>query len=478
MADLGRGLLYDPGMSTPPAVTPPPPFDPSAPHQQRPKLRPVRAFAAEGQGPNGQKMPILGLADARQISEKVVFTVPAVQMLLPLMDGTRDLNQIVSEVGRGLTLEHLQNLVAQLDDGVLLEGPKFQAVLQKMREDYDASPVLPPASTAAFADAVLKRKNDGGDVSGADDYSEADRKQVGDLLNQWMDKALEQSQVDKTPFSALPKAIVAPHIDYARGWLNYGSIYGRLRGTPRPDRIVVLGTNHFGMGTGVVGCDKGFQTPLGLSPLAQDVLDGVKRELGGGDKAERLTANRFDHEREHSIELQILWLQHLWGPDANGGGAGGHVPVWAALVHDPAVNSGESYDGQGLGLEAFAAALKKTIENLPGTTLVVSSADLSHAGPAFGDPKPLGGQTPEADEARKKLAQHDLSMLDMVVKNKPSELIASMAWQQNPTRWCSTGNIAAALMVTEPSEVKLLNYAAAMDQQGMSFVSSAAMVMT
>jgi hypothetical protein len=73
--------------------------------------------------------------------------------------------------------------------------------------------------------------------------------------------------------------------------------------------------------------------------------------------------------------------------------------------------------------------------------------------------------------------QQDMQMLEMVVKKQPSELIASMAWQQNPTRWCSTGNLVAALRIVEPAEVELLNYAAAMDQQGTTWVSSAALAM-
>jgi len=52
-----------------------------------------------------------------------------------------------------------------------------------------------------------------------------------------------------------------------------------------------------------------------------------------------------------------------------------------------------------------------------------------------------------------------------------------MAWQQNPTRWCSVGSIVATLMTVEPAEVELLNYTAAMDQEGMTWVSSAALAM-
>ncbi|MEL7485440.1 MAG: hypothetical protein AAFN41_13940, partial [Planctomycetota bacterium] len=85
-----------------PSQTPPPPFDPNAAHQQRPKLRPIRGFAAPAQGPDGQQVQLLGLADARQISPKVVFTQPAMQAVLPLFTGENGLDDVVAQVGRGL----------------------------------------------------------------------------------------------------------------------------------------------------------------------------------------------------------------------------------------------------------------------------------------------------------------------------------------------------------------------------------------
>jgi hypothetical protein len=69
-------------------------------------------------------------------------------------------------------------------------------------------------------------------------------------------------------------------------------------------------------------------------------------------------------------------------------------------------------------------------------------------------------------------------MLQLVASNKPAELVASMAWQQNPTRWCSVGNIVATLMAAQPQKIDLLNYMAALDEQGMTLVSSASMLMS
>lgn len=450
--------------ATPPTPPGAPNFDPSSPHQQRPKLRPIRGFAAQGQGPDGKQVPILGLADARQISEKVVFTSPAVQALLPLMDGSRELDQIVTQIGRGLTRPMLEQLVAQLEDAALLEGPSFEALLRKSRLDFDASPVLPPASSAQFADAVVDSAHKG---KATEEQKAAEgAKRVRELFDQWMAQVLEKAQ--DPSFDKLPRAIMAPHIDYGRGWMNYASVYGRMRVCDRPDRVVVLGTNHFGMGTGVVGCDKGYETPLGVCEADGDLVTMLR--VGVGDK---LFEHRFDHEREHSIELQMMWIQHIFGKDASGK----YPRVFGALVHDPVANNGESYDGQGVAFDPFVTTLKDTLSRLPGKTLIISSADLSHCGPAFGDERPLAGEEEQTVQTRNGILQHDMQMLELVQKGKPGDLIGAMAWQQNHTRWCSIGNICAALKLVGPKEIKMLNYAAAMDQQGVTLVSHAAMAM-
>jgi MEMO1 family protein len=438
-------------------------FDPAASHQQKPKLRPVRCFPAQA---NGQML--LGMADARQISDRMVVAPLAAQHLLPLMNGERTLGEIVAATGQGLTEAILQNFVAQLDEAGLLFGPRFDALVEKMRADYDSSPVLPPAATAAFADFLVMQKY--GEEATEEQKTEHGPRLMAETFDEWIKQALEK-EADPS-LDELPRGIIAPHIDYPRGWLNYASVWGRLRVVDRPDRVVVMGTNHFGMSTGVSLCDKGFQTPLGICRADEALINAVRTRMGP-ELGEKLLVHRYDHEREHSIELQIAWIQHVLGKDS----AGEYVPVFAALIHDPVVNSGESYDGQGVGLSPFVEALRSALEEVGGRTLIVSSADLSHVGPAFGDQQPLAGDDEAAEQARSRVLAHDQEMLQHIAQGKPDELIVAMAWQQNPTRWCSIGNIVAALKLVQPREVEILRYMAAMDQQGMGMVSSCAAVM-
>ncbi len=406
---------------------------------------------------------MLGLSDARQISDKMVMLPMAAQFMLPLMDGKRSLDDITSEVGRGLTRQITEQIVAQLDDAGLLLGPRFDAMLAQMQADFDSAPVLPPAASAAFADMLVVNKH--GQTATEEQKASEGGALLREAFDQWIAEALKD--VPNPSLDELPAGVIVPHIDYPRGWANYAHVWGRLRVVDRPDRVVILGTNHFGSGTGVTACDKGYNTPIGTTNVDRAFLDVLSRRLGAANTT-KVLANRYDHEREHSIELQVPWIQHVFGKDASGA----FVPVVGILVHDPSVNAGESYDGNGLALEPFIEALRATIEEVGGKTLVVSSADLSHVGPMFGDQQPLAGDEQPAQQARGRVIQHDQEMIGLIAQVKPDDLIASMAWQQNPTRWCSIGNIVAMLKTVRPERVELLQYMGAMDPQGQGLVSS------
>lgn len=443
-------------MNLDPSVPSQPVFS-GAPHQLKPKLRPVRGFAAQH-----ENQTLMGLADARQVSDKVVMTVPQFQIVLPHMNGQNDLEAIVRTVGRRLAIDVLKQFVAQLDDAGLLEGPVFDGMLTKMRAEFDAGDNLPPGASTQVGEALAGQSL--GESSTEEQRRELAPAKLREAIDQWIAQALEKAE--DPSFDSLPRAVIAPHLDYWRGWMNYAHVYGRLRVVDRPDRVVILGTNHFGSGTGVTACDKGYESPLGVCPLDRALLEKLKSKLGP-ENAGKLLKDRYDHEREHSIELHIPWIQHVFADKA------GNAPqVLGILIHDPAVNNGESYDGNGLGIIPFIDAMKSAIAEMPGRTLIVASADLSHIGQSFGDQTPIMGDDAKAEEFRRKVLTHDQEMLALVEQGKPEDLVSSMAWQQNPTRWCSIGNLVAMLKITGATSVRRLNYAGVGDQQGVAFVTS------
>lgn len=439
---------------------PQPKFDSSAQHHAKPKIRPIRGFAQQVQG-----QQLMGLADAQQISPRVVMTSPAFQLVLPHMTGENDVDTILGNVGKGLERPMLEEFIARLDDAALLFGPNFDALLVEMREAFDSTDALPPGPTADFADALVVQ--DKGENATDEEKRALGPEKLTEILDKWINELM--GKVKDPSFDALPRAVIVPGVDYGRGWLNYASVYGRMRVVDRPDRIVLLGTNHFGMATGVAGCDKGFSSPIGVSDYDRVFGDALTEALGPAN-AERLFKDRYDHEREHCIELQMPWIHHVFA-DTN---TGEHPPVFAALVHDPLRNSGKSYDGNGLDLDVFVEGLKKAIAQLPGRTLVICVADLSHVGPAFGDQVKLLGDEPQTKQFRDEVIQHDKSMTQTLEKGSVDELLASMMWQQNKTRWGGLGPLVATMKTFEGAPVRILNYAAAADPQGATMVSTIA----
>ncbi len=456
--------------NTSPATPDPVKYDPALDHHARPKLRPVQGMAMKH-----NEQQVLGLRDPSQVSREMVMISPLAQFILPLMDGKNTVENIAAgaaanaksqdvpaQAVEAITPEPIQELVGQLDAAGFLEGPNFDALMERLQSEFDSAENLPPSVTADFGDALVVK--DVGEEATDEQKAEQGPAKIRSTFDEWIKTALDKAA--DPSFDDLPKAIFAPDVDYPRGWVNYAHVYGRMRVCDRPDRVIILGVNHYGHSTGVALCDKGFESPLGRSEFDRELWDALRAALGPAD-TEKGMKHRLDHEREHSIEWHIPWINHVFG-----GESGKSPKVMAALIYDPIRNNGKSYDGDGLEIEPFAKALGSAIESMPGRTLIVCAGSLSHIGPMFGDQVKLAGDEPEAQGARNKMVEHDQAMLNIIGLGKADELITSMQWQQNPTRWSGIGPIAATIKTLGATQVRNLNYAAAGDPQGMSMVSS------
>jgi AmmeMemoRadiSam system protein B len=110
---------------------------------------------------------------------------------------------------------------------------------------------------------------------------------------------------------------------------------------------------------------------------------------------------------------------------------------------------------------------------MPGRTLVVASADLSHVGPVFGDPGPVGAQV------RKQVEEIDRGLLAEYASGDSEAFIQSVRGGGNATRWCSVGNMAAALFATggTPELIQYGQSPESLDPQGSALITSAAIAL-
>ena len=100
-------------------------------------------------------------------------------------------------------------------------------------------------------------------------------------------------------------ALIAPHAGLMYSGPVAAHAYRLLRGRTF-DVAVLVGPSHFVGFHGVaVARAAGFQTPLGVAPIAHDVADALMQATPV------VREHAAAHAREHSLEMQLPFLQHL-----------------------------------------------------------------------------------------------------------------------------------------------------------------------
>jgi AmmeMemoRadiSam system protein B len=102
--------------------------------------------------------------------------------------------------------------------------------------------------------------------------------------------------------------VVCPHAGYVYSGPVAANAYYELALDGKPDTVVILGPNHTGYGSALALVNEGFwRTPLGDVEVDGAVADEIVKETQVVDVDE--VALRF----EHSIEVQLPFLQYLYG---------------------------------------------------------------------------------------------------------------------------------------------------------------------
>ncbi len=111
-----------------------------------------------------------------------------------------------------------------------------------------------------------------------------------------------------TPHAGVPKAIIVPHAGYVYSGAVAASAYARVRPAAGTiDRVVLLGPSHRVPLRGLaVSNAEGFATPLGIVPIDRDARE---RALA----LPQVQAFETAHAQEHSLEVQLPFLQELLG---------------------------------------------------------------------------------------------------------------------------------------------------------------------
>lgn len=404
----------------------------------RPQLRPVEVAPTEHKG-----RKLLALHDPTGWAEGVMTVSEPTLFILSKFDGEHTLAEIQAEFikasGQMILTEQLEGLVRQLDEQHFLESPAFEAYLGGLADAYRAAPARQTMPDSGIG---------------------CELHQVPLILSQVMASGSAGANGVRVV------GLIAPHLDFRRGATCYADAYKPFEGTSPPRRFILLGTNHFGRSMSVVATNKDFQTPLGTATTDRALIERLNARLGAN-----LCEHELDHKREHSIEMQVLFLQHCFYDKPFS-----IVPV---LCPDPCGPTGtKPFDGDGVDLKAFAEALGEEIAADPASTCIIAGADLSHVGRRFGDER-------ELDEPfLKHVEERDQKALKHVTAREPEAFCQLIAGDDNSTRICSAGSIFTLMTALERAYglsrvgVDLLRYHQAVDKQWETCVTCAAVAFT
>lgn len=256
----------------------------------------------------------------------------------------------------------------------------------------------------------------------------------------------------------LPLAIIAPHIDYGRGGNNYGISYNRLSevSLTEPPVVFVFGICHQ-MHTMLFHLTKkDFETPLGIVKTERETVESI---AGGFKESSICFIEEPVHIFEHSIELQLPFLQTIWGNNFS------IVPILFGSFNSFITNTNSAAESE--DLETFIKSTARTIQTLKKPWTVVLSVDMSHMGQAFGDPY-LIDQSKTAD-----INLLDSGYIDSLTS--AGALMNRMIESQNRTKICGYPAIYSFLRIMEESGINnsliTYDYSYSLSRDQSTFVS-------
>ncbi len=97
--------------------------------------------------------------------------------------------------------------------------------------------------------------------------------------------------------------VVAPHAGLVYSGSVAGAVYSSI---DIPDTLVLIGPNHTGLGAPVSLMSKGsWETPLGIVAIHESLAASIM------SKSSRINEDSLAHLREHSLEVQLPFIQYL-----------------------------------------------------------------------------------------------------------------------------------------------------------------------
>jgi MEMO1 family protein len=366
--------------------------------------------------------PGLMIRDPYRYSETVIIVPPGLVQCLELFDGRQtdlDLRAALVRITGDLEVGELaENLLGTLSNSGFLEDEIFAELKQRKQREFAEAPRREPVHAGWAYPAELDP--------------------LRQTLREYMDGA---GSGQARPAVEGLLGIAAPHVSPSGGWKSYQAAYGVMPPAGRERTFVVLGTSHYGEPECFGLTRKPYVTPIGESRVEEELVDWLAQKGGDGVRMED-----YCHAVEHSIEFQVLFLQHIYGPDIR------VVPILCGPYARSLYGGGapESDDGVRRFLDALAE-----MDSREGSRLFwVLGIDMAHMGRRYGDSFPAKA----GEGTMQSVAERDRTRIERIAAGDAAGFWDLVQERQDELKWCGSSPLYTFLKAMPRARGNLLRY--------------------
>lgn len=341
--------------------------------------------------------PGLLIRDPYRYSDAILIVPPPLVGCLRVFDGHHtqsDLRETLVRLTGDIRVGELQDhLIRTLGENGFLEDDLFEELRESRHREFAEAPKREPVHAGSAYPEEIEALNA--------------------RMARYMDGAARTTSSDNLC------GIAAPHVSPDGGWRTYRAAYSVMPPGYRDRTFVILGTSHYGQPERFGLTRKPFRTPLGEAAIDQRLVSRLCEHAGPAVQLED-----YCHSIEHSIEFQVLFLQHVYGPEIR------ILPILCGQFARSIHQGGGPEDDD--GVRAFLGALCEMASREGDRLFWVLGIDMAHIGRRYGDEFAAVADQGEMEE----VAQLDAARIREISKGNAENYWALVQEDQDDLRWC------------------------------------------
>jgi AmmeMemoRadiSam system protein B len=361
--------------------------------------------------------PGLVIRDPLRYASAMLVLPPPLIPCLRLFDGDHDEGDLRLALARITDSVEVSAIAEHLAGTLSASGFLEDAVFASMREERHRG----------FADAPTRKAVHAG--SGYPDDA--------DELRAWAAACLAEAPAPAAD-DAVILGIAAPHVSPDGGLRSYAAAYRALTPDLGDRTFVILGTSHYGAPGRFGLTRKPFETPLGVTTIDTARVDAVAAEAGPA-----VVVEDYCHAVEHSIEFQVVFLQHLYG-------AG--VRILPILCGPLGSDAGRPAPAEDADVQRFLSTLRRVCDS---GVVWVAGIDMAHIGTRYGDRMAVTAN----EGPMRAVGEQDRERCAALAGADPASFWAAIdAGDGDPLNWCGSSAAYALLAAARPRRGSLRHY--------------------